>query len=250
MLALTVDGQAGAGGPELGMRVARALGARYVERLAFKRLARRLRATPAAVTRKELGFSSLGERLKAQLELAFVRMGWYGADWSLGADPPWDWYFDRPSTRTMPAEISDGEYHNAIHQVAETFVDEGQDVVLVKRAGCVTLREVPGVVHIGLFADRDHRVARLRHRLQVGALDAEDALDKLERARAAWFRKLGDAHPDDPDLYTVRFRTSRLDADEDVAQEVIGTALEMGYDLDPLSLRGLVTNGAGSDAAR
>jgi cytidylate kinase len=250
MLALTVDGQAGAGGPELGMRMARALGARYVERLAFKRLARQLRASPAAVTRKELGFSSMGERFKAQLELMFARMGWYGADWSMGADPPWDWYVDRPAIRTMPAEITDAEYHDAIHSVAGQFVEEGQDVLLVKRAGCVTLRDAPGVVHIGLFANRDHRVARLRHRLRVGVLDAEDALDKLERARAAWFMKLGDVHPEDPDLYTARFRTGAVDSDEDVVQEVIGVALEMGYDMDPMSLQGIVHDGGGSLATR
>ena len=82
MLAFTIGGQAGAGAPEIGRKVARELGGRYVEHMALRRLARELGATAEAVTRKELGFCSRKDRFLAALELLFSRIGWYGGDFA------------------------------------------------------------------------------------------------------------------------------------------------------------------------
>jgi len=63
MLALTIGGQAGAGGPEIGQLLARSLPARYIQHLAVRRLARRLSATVESVSRKELSFASRRTRV-------------------------------------------------------------------------------------------------------------------------------------------------------------------------------------------
>ena len=229
MLAFTIGGQAGAGAPEIGRQVAAELGGRYVEHMALRRLARELGATAEAVTRKELGFSSKKDRFLATLELLFSRIGWYGADFSAGGYPAVQYMLDKPDVKTLPAEISDEEYLAAVHETAHSFIAEGNDLILVKRAGCLTLKDKPGVVHLGLFSPRASRVRRVSQRLGVGILDAEDIVRGLENARAGWFTKISGADPSDPDLYTLRFDTGDEMSDEQVAQRVVSSALEMQF---------------------
>ena len=229
MLAFTIGGQAGAGAPEIGRKVARELGGRYVEHMALRRLARELGASAEAVTRKELGFCSRRDRFLASLELLFSRIGWYGADFAADGYPAVPYMLDRPDVKTLPAEISDKEYVAGVYRTAHSFIDEGNDVILVKRAGCITLKDQPGVVHLGLFSPWASRVNRMANRLGVGISDAEDIVLGLEKARAGWFTKISGADPSDPDLYTLKFETGETMSDEQVAQRAVSNALEMRF---------------------
>ncbi len=227
MFTLTVGGQAGAGGPEVGLILARSMDARYVRHLAVRRLARRLNATVEAVSRKELSFANRWQRVLATLETAFLRMGYFAYD-PAGALGSAGAYVDLPGTRTSPGEISDGEYVNAVYKTAEELASEG-NIVLVKRAGSLTLKGFPEVINIGLFAKRDARVARMATRLGVGIADATDALAALERARQAWFERLGGGDPADPSHYDVRLQTDQGETDGWVASR----AIEMVGNLRP-----------------
>ena len=202
MIAITLGGQPGAGAPEIGSKVAKNLGYRYVEHLALRRLARRLDATAEAVTRKELSFGSRKDRFLQTLELLFSRIGWYGADAAMEDAPSGSQMLD--GKKRLPAEIGTSDYIQAIHETADEFATEGS-LLLVKRAGCVTLRDRPEIMHVGLFAPRDMRVARVSERIGVGTGEAEDVVTGLEHARAAWFNKIGEADPQDPDLYDLTY---------------------------------------------
>ena len=126
MKVLTLGGQTGAGAPEIGSKIARTLGYKYVEHLALRRLVRRLDATAEAVTKKELAFGSRKSRFLQQLELMFARFGWYGADMAMGEVPSAEYIFEMlDSKKRMPAEISTDEYMDAIRQTAHDFADEG-----------------------------------------------------------------------------------------------------------------------------
>ncbi len=225
MLTLTVGGQAGAGGPEVGLMLARHLNARYVRHLAVRRLARRLDATVDAVSRKELSFSNRWQRVIATLETAFLTMGYYSYD-PAGVLASAGAYADLPGTRTSPGEISDGEYVKAVYETAAELASEG-NVVLVKRAGSLTLKRFPEVVNVGLFARRDARVARMAKRLGVGMADATDALAALERARQAWFVRLGGGDPADPRTYDVCLQTDWAETDSRVAWRGIEMVREL-----------------------
>lgn len=205
MYAVTIGGQTGAGASEIGLAVSNSLGARYVEALAVRRLARRLRASARAVSKKELAFASFKDRFVQKLEAILSSMSWYGADFSAGI-PPYLLFDDYPSSgrRELPGEISDSEYINAIYDVAGQFVHDGEDLVLVKRAGCVTL-DHDMAFHVGLFAPRDFRVARVAERLKIGVVEAEEVVTGLENARSAWFAKIADADPMDRSLYSEVF---------------------------------------------
>ncbi|MDA1280831.1 MAG: cytidylate kinase family protein [Chloroflexi bacterium] len=221
MIALTLGGQPGAGAPEIGSRVAKNLGYRYVEHLALRRLARRLDATAEAVSRKELSFGSRRDRFLQTLELLFSRIGWYGADAAMG-DAPSLAYMSQmlDGKKQMPAEISTRDYIQAIHDTADKFADQGS-LLLVKRAGCVTLKDRPEIMHVGLFAPLHMRVARVAKRLRVGTGEAEDVVTGLEHATAAWFQKIGDVDPLDPTLYDLTFNIDGETGDDRVFGQLV-----------------------------
>jgi cytidylate kinase len=237
MLALTVGGQAGSGGLEIGYVLAGGLNARYVRHLAVRRLARRLNATVDAVSRKELSFASRWQRLVAAAESAFLRMGYYGYD-PTGGMALTRIAMVAPDVRTSPGDISDREYVDAVYETAAQFASAG-DIVLVKRAGSLTLKRFPEVVHIGLFASKDARTARMARRLGVGMADAADALAGLERARRAWFQRLGGDDPADPALYDIRLHTDLGETDGRVAWRAIEALrdLKPGLSFSALGLR-------------
>ncbi len=245
MIALTLGGQPGAGAPEIGSKLAKNFGYRYVEHLALRRLARRLDATAEAVTKKELSFGSRRDRFLQTLELLFSRIGWYGADAAIGdAPPPEYWTQMLDGKKRLSAEIGTKEYIDAIHDTADDFANEGS-LLLVKRAGCVTLQDRPEIMHVGLFAPRSMRVARVSQRLSIGTGEAEDVVTGLEHARTAWFNKIGNADPQDPSLYDLTFQLDHNQGDDQVfgqlVSELKGEALQQmddGYNrLAPLNLR-------------
>ena len=227
MLPITIGGQMGSGCLEIGTGIARRIDGNYVELAALRKTTRRLDATVEAVVRKELSYGSRLTRIGHMLELWFSYMGRYPGDsiaheW--GYDPPIEW----PAKKTMPAQITDDQYRAAIFETAAEYAS-GPSVVLGRRAGAVALREVPEVVHVGLFAPLDARIARLATRMGVGSGEAEEALRELERARAAWFDVLGNAHPHDESLYDIAVDPTDFLDDDKAAQRIASTALEMRF---------------------
>ncbi len=230
MPVLTIGGQAGAGGPEIGVRVARTLGIEYFERRALRMVAEKLGASLEAVVLKERLYGSWTARLRALLEqwlLDAGRLGYgydpmvmpaYGADAYAFLDDGDD---ERP-LRISPSEIPDREFVDAVRQVGAELVERG-DVVLVKRAGCLTLRDEPGVLHVGLFAPREHRVRRFAGRFGVGIAEAESMLGDAEKARRRFFKRLAGAHPHDEQLYDLALHTAE-DADDTASALRIASA--------------------------
>jgi len=201
MLAITLGGQMGAGCPEVGGRLARDIGGSYVELSALRHTTRRLNATVEAVVRKELAYGNRWTRFGHTLERWFDNMGRYPVDSTIDGMLWIEPMAHRGSLKkTLPAQISDDDYKAAIFDTAADYA-RVPNVVLGRRAGCVALREVPDVIHIGLFAPLDARISRTCNRLGIGPGEAREVLRHLERARAGWFDHLGNAHPHDTALY-------------------------------------------------
>lgn len=227
MIALTIDGQTGVGTFEVGRITARSLDARYIQHRAIRRMARRLGATVNAVSRKELSFArGRFVRLAYSLQAAFERMGYYGYDPTGVLASPMLLSPLPADRKTLPGQISDAAYLEAVHAVAGELMSEG-NLVLVNRAGCATLRQFPEVTHVGLFASEDFRVKRVARRRNVGHLEAMDMVRALDSARTAWFRKLGAADPADPANYDLKLHTDLGEPDGHVAfrivEEILGS---------------------------
>lgn len=243
MTVITLDGQVGAGGPEVGARIARSLGLDYIERLALRDAASSLGASVESVVRKESGFGTLRSRLRGLAELWLSQIGWYAYSidpmqlptgntdglYPIPGGRDADTDKDRKAAQVLSAprsEISDREFTGAVRHVTRRLAEQG-DLVLVKRGGCVTLREDPDVIHIGLFAPYEARVERLSRRLGVGIAEADEQLWKLEQSRAGYFKRLGGAHPHDRGLYDVVINTGLRANYNDAAYRISSAIKEM-----------------------
>lgn len=195
MSVITVDGQIGAGAPELGKRVARMFDFDYVDRLALPRL---ILETNADASRGVADrFWSLIERAVSQFALG-----------NAAGDP----YFNAPQNLLLPLTWdSDGptevhstdEQHNGVNEIFEMG-----KTVLVHRAGCVEAGE-RDVLKVGLFASWEDRINRVMKREGLKSQsEAEHAIERREKLQREYFVDIHGAEPDDPSLYDVIVDTS------------------------------------------
>lgn len=229
MMAVTVGGQAGAGGLEIGRLVAERIEGRYVQKQAIRRVARQLDATVEAVVRKELAYQSRWKRIGHKLEAWLDQMGrtWAGDPWGTPASFAEE-LIPTSSRKDLPGQISDADYRTAVFDNAARYLSEG-NIVLTHRAGCLTLKDRHEAVHVGLFADTDTRVARVAWRYRLGNADAEEWVETMDAARAAWFRELADEDPCDRSIYDIAIDVNGLEDDERAARSVSEVAMEKRF---------------------
>ncbi len=229
MMSITIGGQAGAGGMEIGRLVAEKIEGRFVQKQAIRRVARQLGATAEAVVRKELAYGSRRKRIGHKLEVWLTQMGrtWAGDPWGTPASFAYE-LAPKPSRIELPGEINNDAYRGAIYDNAIRYAEEG-NVVLTHRAGCLTLKDRHEAVHVGLFAPRDSRVARVGYRYKLGNSDAEQWVDQMDAARTAWFQELADQDPCDRSIYDIALDVSRLDEDDYAARCVSEVAMEKRF---------------------
>jgi len=227
MLTITIGGQAGAGGHEIGAVVSRKLGLPLVRTLAIRKLARRLNASVDAVVRKELAFGSRRIRLANALEYGLYRSAMYGWDPHLAVDLGF-WNDAGPSKRYLPDQISTDEYRDAFYATGDDLRSLG-DTIVVKRGGCLSLTDMPGVVHVGMFAPREHRERRMARRLRVGASEAAKFVKRFDNDRRAWFASLSGADPEDRSLYDIVLDIDDYSSDSEIADKLIHEAIQVKY---------------------
>jgi hypothetical protein len=195
MSVITIDGQIGAGGPELGKRVARMFDFDYVDRIALPRtLTDGKNAAPGALT----------DRIWALVERAVSGFALGNA----AGDP----YFNVPEALILPLTWdSEGpsEAHNKESEA--TSVDNLFDVgnaVLVHRAGCVEAGDRTAL-KVGLFASWEDRIERIMKREGLKSTsDAEYTIERREKLQREYFEDIHGAKPDDPNLYDITIDTS------------------------------------------
>lgn len=198
MSVITVDGQIGAGAPELGRRVARMFDFDYVDRLVLPRSV--LEANEGTAVGLVDRFWTLVERAVSGFALG-----------NAAGDP----YFNVPQELLLPLTW-DSEGPTTAHapesaesQVmsVESLFDLGK-AVLVHRAGCLEAGDRT-VLKVGLFASWDDRVERVMKREGLKSVaDAERAIGRREMLQREYFGDVHGARPDDPDLYDITVDTS------------------------------------------
>jgi len=195
MSVITIDGQIGAGGPELGKRVARMFDFDYVDRIALPR------SYSDAKTVSSVG---LTDRFWAIVERAVSGFALGNA----AGDP----YFNVPEGLILPLTWdSDGpsEAHAKSSELSgvDNLFDVG-NAVLVHRAGVVEAGERTAL-KVGLFASWDDRVERIMKREGLKSVsDAEYTIERREKLQREYFGDIHDAEPDDKSLYDIVVDTS------------------------------------------
>ena len=203
MALITIDGHIGAGGPDIGRRVAKMLGHEYVDRLVLPGQLASAHSSndPApgiseriwsfiekAVRGVALG-NAAGDPYFATAELMMVPLTW---DSSPGAP--------------MSPNIADQPDHP--HSI-QTLVKRGSGV-LVQKAGAVALKGHEQVLKIGVFATWEDRIARVMSvQGLTKASDAEKMILEREKAQTEYFHEIHSAHPEVTSLYDLCLNTSK-----------------------------------------
>jgi cytidylate kinase len=86
----------------------------------------------------------------------------------------------------------------------------------------VILADAPGVIHVGILAPLEIRVATIMEREHLTREDAEAYVEEVEQARIRFFRKFFKVNPDDPSLYHLMLNLGQMRLE--TAAEVIACA--------------------------
>lgn len=195
MSVITIDGHIGAGGPELGKRVARMFDFDYVDRIALPRtLTEGKQTAPVGLTDR---FWAIVERAVSGFALG-----------NAAGDP----YFNVPEALLLPLTWdSEGPAAKHSETDATTSVDSVFDLgntVLVHRAGVVEAGERTAL-KVGLFASWEDRVERIMKREGLKSVpDAEGIIERREKLQREYFGDVHGAAPDDHSLYDIIVDTS------------------------------------------
>ena len=195
MSVITIDGQIGAGGSELGRRVARMFDFDYIDRIALPR------STAGTKANTHVGIT---DRFWAVVERAVSGFALGNA----AGDP----FFNVPTSLLLPLTWdSDGPSEKYSQTVGSSNVDNLFDVgnaVLVHRAGCLEAGD-RSALKVGLFASWEDRVERIMKREGLKlASDAEKTIKRREKLQREYFGDVYGAQPEDRSLYDIIVDTS------------------------------------------
>jgi len=206
MAVVTFNGPIGAGGTEVGVLTARLLNADYVDRLILAEAAKRIQSTVEVLEIKEQRKVPLRDRLAYFLQTMLERSAMSGA----GGEP----YFS-PGIEYLPAEeytdlaqepltaaqrLNDQHFIEGTSSVIKDLAKAG-NVVIIGRGSNMMLKDMAGVLHVGLITPLELRIRTIIEREHLSWRDAGKYITDMEKARVIYFRKFFRVHPEDPSLY-------------------------------------------------
>jgi cytidylate kinase len=187
---VTLSASYGAGGSEIGPKLAQRLGVPYVDRAIPQGVADKL-AVPLteAHERDQSPRSTLSRILLACSPISQA----YGA----------------PAPENDP---TDREYARATEEVLTELAKSGNGVIL-GRAGMLVLRDAPGCLRVRLDGPREARIAQAARVEQVSEDAAAKRMDKVDSARADYVRQFYDVDICDGSLYHVTLDSTAIPLD-------------------------------------
>jgi cytidylate kinase len=199
---VTLSAAYGAGGSEVGPRLAERLGVPFVDRAIAAGMADRLGITEAEA-----------EKLDDDVERGLDRI-------LSSLAPVGDFYGD-----VDPALLERSSHHEAAEEVIREIAATGRAVIL-GRAGAVVLRDDDRALHVRLTGPAEARIAQAARFEGLDRRDAERRCKKTDRAREAYVKRYYNCDARDPGLYDVVLDATRLGADACV--DVIAAACAAG----------------------
>ena len=205
---ITISRQYGAGGSEVGRRVAEALGWRLVDNELVERVAERAGLTTAEVADREERTPTFIERLSRVLASSTPELF-------------------APATGTVP-ELSEPALVRITEAVVAEVAAEGR-VVLIGRAAPAVLDRTDDALHVKLVASPAFRVRLAAERLGMDVKDAERIMKETDEARARYHRERYQRDWRDAVNYHMVLNSERLGLDG-AAAVVVGEARRRGWD--------------------
>jgi CMP/dCMP kinase len=215
MPVITINGPVGSGSIEVGQLVAQQLSLNYVDRLVLAEAAKLVHAPIGALLDKEQRVNRFRGRLAYFLQTMLERSALY----SDAGEP----YFG-PSIERLPGEpytelawdpssavqkVSDRAFIEATTSVLKGLYQAG-NVVIIGRGANMILADAPGIIHIGVLAPLEVRVATIMEREHLTWEEAEVYVEEVEQARIKFFRKFFKVNPNDPSLYHLMLNLGEM----------------------------------------
>ncbi|MBI4215924.1 MAG: cytidylate kinase-like family protein [Chloroflexi bacterium] len=211
MPVVTIAGEFGAGGREIGEMVAQQLGAHYVDREIVAQAAKRLGASPQELARKDDHLSSRGERLGRALEEVLRKSALGGSGDPYLGTSGLEMLLSRSYQEAMApdaSEVDDARYLSAVQSVIREVAQEG-NVVIIRRGGQFVLKNLPNALHIFVYGPMEGRVKRVMGREKLRRAAAEKLIHDTERDWVAYFKKFYKADVRDPSYYDLMVNTDK-----------------------------------------
>ncbi len=216
MPVVTLNGPIGSGGPEVGIEVSHKLNVDYVDRLILAEAAKRIGATVQAVAGKEQEVPRRRDRLGRFVQNLLERSAMSGA----GGEPYFgpgievllsrDYYSEgteEPITQT--SDLDDQRYIEVTSAVI-TDLANGGNVVIVGRGGNLILKDIPGILHVGIVAPIEARVRTIMDREHLDDDASLRFVEEHETARIGFYERFFKVHPQDPHNYHMMINMADL----------------------------------------
>ena len=212
MAIVTISGEIGSGGQDIGREVARLVGADFVDRELLAEAARRTGIELPEWTAHDMRVATLAERV-AHLFQGFIERSaqGYAGDPYLSGEPILSRTYEQlaqpPSTPEQ--QLDDQRFLEVTRQIIRELADMG-NVVIIGRGATYLLKDHPSALHVLTTAPRETRVRLTMDREQLPQEDAERSVHDQERHRVAFLRKFFHVDPLDPELFDIVLRVGRL----------------------------------------
>jgi len=187
---ICVSRSLGAGGEEVARRVADALRYRYVDDEIVMRAADRAGVSPEAIGRAEQSKTMLSRILEA-----------------IAATP-----MAADAGAIMPLQHAEPSYAPLIEHVIHEVADEG-NVVIVAHGASIPLAGKDGVLRVLVTASPEVRAARESGAREVGIDAAWKAIEKSDRERSEYFRRMYKLDHELPTQYDMTINTDAMSID-------------------------------------
>ena len=237
MAVVTIQGQIGSGGQEVGLRVANLLNYDYIDRLIFAQAARLLGATVQAVANKEHEVRTTKDRMASFIHNLLERSAMAGA----GSEPYFgpgievllskDYYSQNEQDPiTTSSELDIKKFVDATTIVIKELAEKN-NVVILGRGGNMILRDYPNSLHVDVIAPIERRIQTIMTREHLDETNARTFVENHEAARITFFKKAFDVNPLDSNLYHMILNMDNLKT-ETAAEIVAHATQDMAYQIN------------------
>jgi CMP/dCMP kinase len=228
MPVITINGPVGSGATEVGQLVAQQLSLNYVDRLVLAEAAKLVHAPVGVLLDKEQWVDRFRDRLAYFLQTMLERSALYADAGEPYFGPPIEMLPGEAYTElardssSAVQKVSDRAFIEATTSVLKGLYQAG-NVVIIGRGANVILADAPGIIHVGMLAPLEVRVATIMEREHLTREEAEAYVEEVEQARVKFFLKFFKVNPNDPSLYHLMLNLGQMGL-ETAAEEVIAHA--------------------------
>ncbi|MBI3742661.1 MAG: cytidylate kinase-like family protein [Chloroflexi bacterium] len=232
MPVVTIAGRIGSPSRQVGLEVARLLGADYIDHQILAQAARHSGTPVEEMVQKDERATRGRERIAKFFQTFLEKSAAAGTagDPFLGPVAVEALMSRSLTEAALPAhnrveQLNDERYLQVISRVIQ---DEARDnnAVLIGRGSNLILKDLPMALHVYVVSSEATRMGEVMRRERLDAEAAKKFIKEREESRVGWYKKFFKVAPEDPTLYHIFLNIDRLGRDH-AARIIAEAAREM-----------------------